>query len=107
MERFRSLLHEENGIFLSRKETRDVLATIPSYTQFVVRHKNGLRRHYNVTHLFELFHADLFFLKRSQNYIGGLLVVDAFSRRIFVAPITFPCIGINNFVISTINGFRR
>ena len=48
----------------------------------------GQARSYAVNSVNELWHCDCFFLPRSENYIGGLLAIDVFSRRIYVAKIT-------------------
>ena len=84
---FKRILKTDLDIDISEERLYDILKKDPVYLIHLKPARNFERRHLSVNNYGELVQADLAQMYNYDNYIYFLLLVDAFSSKVFVRPL--------------------
>ena len=85
-----SKIYEYYNKQISRKEIERILSTIPTYTKYKQRKKSNLHNPFFIYYLHQQWQIDVTYIidlgKYNDNILYLLIVMECFSRKIFVVP---------------------
>ena len=85
-----SKIYEYYNKKISKKEIERILSTIPSYTKFKQRKKSNLHNPFFIYYRHQQWQIDITYITKLKEYNDNisylLIVMECFSRKIFVAP---------------------
>lgn len=85
-----SKIYEYYNKQISKKEIERILSTIPTYTKFKQRKKSNLHNPFFIYYIHQQWQIDITYITKLKEYNDDmaylLIVMECFSRKIFVAP---------------------